>query len=277
MIESLPGDTVVTVIDGLPSGLTGVVGVHVERASNGTVVLARTTIGVVERPVGSGNYVATFVAPVEGDTYLVVGDDDPAAPTVQRVVELRVSATVSVDPSGLGPIADAAKSHLGGTFDGLVESDHYGASFVLGRVSVVKRRMMIDPPATADEGLLDELVIDYLGKLVVIELMPAAIDYWAHQYQSESIGNDPVELATYPDRLKAMEAIQELMITQTRRDEALVMEILAAGARLRKADSSGPSISEVDDCRVTADPSDFPTYHEMQYGHRRRPTGMQIG
>ncbi len=85
-----PGQTTVLTEQGLPTG--AVVGFQILKAATGTVAIARTTTGVIERPTGSGNYVLNFIAPVDGDLYLVVSDwsGGVLAPETSRVSELIV-------------------------------------------------------------------------------------------------------------------------------------------------------------------------------------------
>jgi hypothetical protein len=100
------------------------------------------------------------------------------------------------------------------------------------------------------------LVIDYFGKLVALELMPAAYDYIAGLVQSTSTGDSPTEVVSYPPRIDAMEKVQETLLQQTRRDEATVLPMISA-PRLPSTDN-GPAIDEMSDMRVTDDPRDFP-------------------
>lgn len=262
MITSLPSDIFLYVLPGLDTGLS--VGFQIQRASNGTVVQGRTSAGVVERPAGSGNYVISGVAPVEGDTYLIVADWDSGniTPTTSRVEQLKVSMTVDADPTGFGPIADAAKSHLGETFDHLEGSEHFGAVEITRVVERVKRRVMTDPPTTAQEDTLDGLVIDYLGELVALALIEPAFHYYANQHQTVSMGDDPNEVASYPDRIKMLEAMQKWLLADTRKLEADVTPLLAS-PRLRPA-GDGPQIDEPEDfLHVTDDPRQFASFSDF--------------
>lgn len=258
---SLPADTFIAVFTGLQSGLS--VGFQILKASTGSVQQARTIVGVVERPAGSGTYVVTGVAPSERGVYLIVIDWDNGNITANtsRSDKLEVSTTLAVTSSGLGPIADAAKSHMGETFDALAESEHYGTDFITRKIAVVKQRFMENPPSTADEEDLHELVIDYLGKLVALELMAPAIDYWKSRPTTVSTGNDPTETTSYTDPIKALEAIKETLLVQTRQEEATALS-LTTTPRLRSTDD-GPAIDELEDgLHVTADPRTFPSYQD---------------
>jgi hypothetical protein len=275
MIPSLPGDVFPAELNRAATGLTGTLGVQIRKLETDTVVMGRRTDVITERPAGTGNYVALLTAPVEVGRYQVVWDTTNGVldPDHTAVETLEVTTTLPISPSGLGVIADAAKSHMGETFDALVSSTHYGAQYITGRVEVVKRRVMTDPPVQADEDTLDTLVIDYLGKLVALELMPAAFDYWGRQVQAETIGNDPAEMTTYPDRIKVMEAVQQTLLVQTRADEIIVLPLINK-PRLRSNDD-GPAIDEDPDtfAHVTEDPNSFPPARTYPFGKKDRVIG----
>lgn len=265
MHYSLPADTAVISFDELPTGLVGSptpIAVQIQRASSGTIVLARTTNGVVERPAGSGNYVVTLVSPSELDDYLVVIDWSAGelTPATSRVAQLRVTFTLPMEVSGLGPLADQARAQLGKTFDALRNDPNYGPTQILGRVEVVKARTMTTPPAPSEEDALPLLVKDYLGRLIALELMPAAYAYWGRNPISTTTGNEPSESTTWPDPIKVLEGIEKYLLMTTRRDEAIVIPMLSS-PRLREA-TDGPAIDEETDAKVTSDPHCFPTYDE---------------
>lgn len=272
MIHSLPSDDLVVSFGELPTGLVGSftpLGVQIQRAVNGTVVSARTQDGILEVPSGSGNYVVSLVAPPELDDYIIVLDWAAGiiAPITSRVEDLQVTISLPIVPTAMGLVADATKSHLGATYDGLMESNHYGSTFVMLKISVVKSRILKNPPAVIDESSLHALVIDYLGKLAALELIPAAYSYWAEQAQTESTGSDPSESISYPDRIRTLEGIQEELLRQIRHDEALIGPLLI-DPRLVEATVSGPSIDEPYDCHVTADPRCYPRYSDFPYHPR---------
>src|SRR4051794_39173519 len=139
MVTVAPGETLTIAQSGIPTGRT--VGVQLIKAATGAVALGRSTTGVVERPAGSGNYPATFVAPVEADLYLIVLDwnNGTITTTTSKVEELQVTSSAAAADTGLGEIADYAKMAIGGeSFTLLLESPNYGASFISLAVDVVK-------------------------------------------------------------------------------------------------------------------------------------------
>lgn len=266
MQTTTPGSTTVFTESGLPTAQT--VGFQVIRAATGTVAVGRSTVGVAERPLGSGNYVFTFVAPVEGDLYLVVSDwsGGVLAPETSRVTDLKVTAEVELGSSGLGVIADYAKMHLGGqTWKGLTTSIDYGEAYVARAVEVIKARALTSPPATGDENTLHPLALDYLGVCVALELIPAAIDYWGSQHIAISMGNEPSENVTYANRANLMKELRDELVRLLAQIKPLATPYLENPVVTTQA-SMGPSIDEDDDCKVTADPRDFPSHEDFPGG-----------
>lgn len=258
MHTTSPGQTTIINESGLPTGQ--VVGFQLIKTATGTVALARTTAGVVERPAGSGNYVFIFIAPVEGDLYMLVADwtDGVLAPETTRIVDLQVSATVDPGSSGLGAVADYVKMNLGGeTWKGLTGSVDYGASFVVRAIELVKRRAMTNPPLTVDEVNLDILILDYLGICASLELVTAARDYWGSQLISESVGNDSTEIVSYVNRAKLIDDLRDDLMRKLPAAQAAAIPLI--NNPILRTSTDGPAIDECDDCKVTPDPRDFPT------------------
>lgn len=268
-----PGETITIAQSGIPTGQT--VGFQVIKAASGSVSVARTTVGVVERPSGSGNYIATFIAPPEPDLYLIVLDWNSGVINVStsKVEELIVTSTVSQDETGLGPVADYTKTFLGGeTFQMLVDSTNYGPGFISTAIEVVKARVSTVVISPSAEMLLPIVVLSYLGKLSALQLIPAAVDAWSTMPQSKSLGNDPVEIVTYASREAMLRLLQENLLRLAKVDEALALQLLP-DARLLSTDS-GPSIDEEAYAKVTTDPRGFPRYDEFPY---RSPSAPAVG
>lgn len=256
----LPLDVLTEVFDGLPSGLGGSIGQQITRASTGSTVLGRTSSGITERPPGSGSYVAQPTAAAEQGVYLLTVDWNGGVlePATSRTHQFEVTTTLPVVITGLGAIADEARSHLGGIFDKLVNSPSYGSAHVVGRIEVVKERLMTAPPDTTGEATLPRLVKDYLGKLAALELIPAVFALLQGELQQESTANDPLEIVSYVDKIKVVELVRDELLAQTRRDESTVLPLLDQ-PNLRAA-ADGPAVDEVDEFRVMADPRDVPPF-----------------
>lgn len=257
METTSPGQTTILSVPGIPTGAT--VGFQVQKAATGSVAIARTETGVIERPAGSGNRVVNFIAPAEGDLFLVVLDwsDGVLAPETTKVIELRVTTEVQPGESGLGAVADYVKMRMGGeTWNGLTTDINYGAAFVARAITLVKERIFETPPDLAGEDALPARVLDYVGLCVALELIPAARDYWGSQYVSQSTGDDPVESVTYVNRAKLMDDLRDDLMRKYAQVQAAALPLIATPI-LRSADD-GPCIDEEDDYRSTDDPRAFP-------------------
>lgn len=264
MVTVGPGETITISQSGIPTAQ--VVGYQVIKAATGAVAIGRTTTGVSERPAGSGNYVATFVAPVEVDMYLVVLDWNGGVITTtkSKVEEIQVTSAVAQATTGLGLIADYVKTSLGGdTFQLLLDSANYGASYITLSIEAVKARVLTTTLLTVNENTLPVVVLSYLGKLSALQLIPAAIDLWSDRAQSRSFGSDPTEIVTYPAREAMLKMLTERLLAEARMEAQLALTLLP-DARLLST-SSGPSINEDALGYVTRDPRQFPREHEFPY------------
>jgi hypothetical protein len=102
MIYTRPGDAIEPTLEGAPAGLEGTIGVRIIDAPTDAELVARTTVGIVERPAGSGIYTATLTAPADAGSYLVVWDTGGAAPTF-AAEELVVTAAGAPAMAPAGP------------------------------------------------------------------------------------------------------------------------------------------------------------------------------
>lgn len=261
MIRGLPTETVTALLEGAPSGLLtqGVLGVELREQGSDLVKIGRTTNGIVEKPTLPGYYWWTFVLPAEGGDYYVLWDRDNGARAegMTAIEQVRVSSFQSAEDAEVGEIAWRARGHIPETYLALWKAESFGPAHIQLKADVIKRRVMTTVVAVADEPSLDTLVLDYLGRLVALELIPPGRDYWANQIQSQSIGDDPTEIATYADRVKALADTQSDLLRQIRRDEPLILPLIL-DLRLPDAADAGPEIDEDEDYRTTADPREFP-------------------
>lgn len=253
-----PGETAILTFDSLPAGEVG--GIQLQKAGSGSVALGRTTTGVTERPFNTGNYVAAFIVPAEGDIYLAILDtnDGVLTPETTKVIEITVTAHVEPGETGLGPVADYTKVHLGGeTWQGLYDSPDFGPAFLATAVNVVKHQIFKTPPDVAGEAALPVLVLDYVGICVALQLVPAARSYWGSQLISETTGDDPTEIVVYPNRAKLVDDLRDDLMR--RRAAAQVLALPLISEPTITAISTGPEIDEDDDLRSTSDPRELST------------------
>jgi hypothetical protein len=101
-IYSRPEETFYSALENAPTGLVGTVGVRILRKSDDSVVLARTTAGIVESPAGSGYYLFTGKAPSIKAAYTVLWDTGTVSPETTAADDLIVTAEVPEEGSGVG-------------------------------------------------------------------------------------------------------------------------------------------------------------------------------
>lgn len=256
-----PGALTAVAATGLASGL--VMGYRVIKAATQTVAIGRTEVGVEEASPGA--YVASFIAPAEPDLYLVIFDWNGGVleELTSVTYDFIVQGMAMVEDTGFGRIADYARLSLGGeTWKGLHDDPNYGPETILLAVEAVKARTMSSPPATANETDLLKPVLSYLGKLVALELLPAARVWWGNQLTSQVTGDDPREIVTWANRDRMLDALQDMLLRQIRAEAPLALELLP-GPVLRSVDD-GPQIDEDDQSHyVTEDPREFPSIAEF--------------
>jgi hypothetical protein len=269
-----PGQITTFTQSGIPTGAS--VGVQIISAASGLVALARTTNGIAERPLGSGNYVISFNAPLLGDLYITIVDwnNGVIEPGTSVTGDLVVTAVPQLGSSDLGAIADYASVYLGGeTWNAIKSSANFGTTGILRAIGIIKARVQVTPTPPELEGSLPALVLDYLGILTALQLIPAARDIWAQSKISESIGNDPAEIVTYVNRAALVENLQNDLLRRLAAAQAAADPLLdSPTARLV---SQGPQIDEDDACYVTEDPRDFPQRDTFPYRHRDVPASSR--
>ena len=256
-----PGQITTVSKSGIPT--SSPVGFQIIKAATGTITLARTTLGVSEAPVGSGNYVANFTAPAVPDLYLIVFDWNSGAinPATSAVIQLRVEAQDVPTTASLSDIASYAKAHLGGsTWDLLLQDEHYGSALIAQTISVAKANVFQNPPGS--ESTLPVAVLNYLGLLVALHMTAPAAIAWANKPYSISKGNDPVEIAVWTDRAKLISDLADELRRKLGPAEAKALPLI----NVPVPTSFGPAIDEqVSGARVTADPRAFPHEHAFPY------------
>lgn len=102
-MRASPSTAYEAVVQGFPPNLVGTVGVRILDDIGG-VVVPRTTMGIIETPVGSGHYAKTMTAPLVVGEYTALWDADPGGVATQvnsgaDVFTVTASATVVVAPT----------------------------------------------------------------------------------------------------------------------------------------------------------------------------------
>jgi hypothetical protein len=141
-----------------------------------------------------------------------------------------------------GRIAAAAQGEIPETWRALAGSPSYGDSFLIEKLNAVMTKLFGDVQDVATQDALDNLVVDYAGKCLALELINPAIDYWSKQ--PVSIGaTGRNETKAYVDRSAALLRLRAFLVDQLRLMWPEVQELLP-GRRVRRI-SNVPRVREL--------------------------------
>jgi hypothetical protein len=177
--------------------------------------------------------------------------------------EIYVEADPVSSAPSLASVADYARLYLGGqTWNLLMTSTYFGPGRITLAIDAVKRRVMTLPPSTALEPALNNLVLDYLGILTALELIPASRDAWGSQIISRSVGNDPAEITVYTDRAKLIDKQQDDLMRRLAAIQIIALPLIDSPITTTQGQMA---TDELYDRRVTHDPRRFPPAETFPY------------
>lgn len=143
-----------------------------------------------------------------------------------------------------------ARSNIVDTWDLLEKKETYGQALLQSKVDLAKYRVFgTIANATIESQIYNPLQLNYAAKLVVLDVIPTAIDYYKNQRQTINTTGTQ-ESVSYPDRIRALE---KLYTTFTKEAMELATELPELRARSRKATPKYNTKA-----LVTLDPSTFP-------------------
>lgn len=153
-----------------------------------------------------------------------------------------------------GAIAERARGILPVTWDALSLASQFGDARLRTAVDSVKEAVfgvVVQPTAEAAYPLM---VIDYVAKLVALELITPGIDYWMSEPVTVSTTGTN-ETTSYTDRAAQLRLLREDLLKDTRR---LWPEIAGLIAFRRTSSAPIPLVSTMDEPFVTPSPFEFP-------------------
>jgi hypothetical protein len=168
-----------------------------------------------------------------------------------------------------GAIWRAARGEGAIAWDALRKLADYGDPELQRKIDVVKLRVLGAALPVESEAALDVRVADYIGKLVAIEVIPAAIDFWMDQVQSTTIGRGAEEIQTFPNRISAMQARLTYL---ERAVEKLESSIIAIIGRSDKQLPEAPTV-DTEGPMITPGLEHFPA----PYTHDSNVAGVPVG
>lgn len=153
-----------------------------------------------------------------------------------------------------GAIAERARGILPVTWDALSGDARYGDGLLQSSVDTAKESVLGQVILPADELSLPLIVINFVAKIVALEVIPAGIDFW----MSEPIGlatTGTNEAISYVDRPAQLGKLRDMLLQETRTDATDIAGVV--GYR-RSSSRSRMKISTPDDLFLTPSPQEFP-------------------
>lgn len=113
------------------------------------------------------------------------------------------------------------------------------------------------------EAALDNLVLEYAGKVLALKVIPAALDFWASQTITQSAGGGRTESRTFTDRAAQLRELRKILIEDTRAMWSEVSILLPDSSKSVRT-GGVPRVSQVGES-TTPDPFDFePPYDAVR-------------
>lgn len=153
-----------------------------------------------------------------------------------------------------GPIADRAKAILPITWDALAQDVRFGDAGLQSALDTAKFAVTGTNVTTIAEEAYSLFIVDYIAKVMCLELVPPGIDFWMNQALSE-ITTGTNENETFVDRAEALRRLGEQLLKETR-DKA--DEVALALGYVRPSAKSRPLSLTQDDEFLTPSHQEFP-------------------
>lgn len=152
-----------------------------------------------------------------------------------------------------GAIADRAKAIIPLTWDAFEKDRRYGESLLRASIDIVKERVFGTVVAPEAESIYPLIVVDYVAKLCVIDLLTPAIDFWL-QHPIHVQTKDPSEIESFENRAENLRRLREDLIRETKNLEDIVEPLI--GFR-RPTNGPRPAINTLNDEFLTPSPQEW--------------------
>lgn len=142
------------------------------------------------------------------------------------------------------------------TWDALSkDTTRFGETLLRNTIDTVKFRVTgTNLAPTSEAASYPLIVVDYLAKLVALELITPGIDFWMSEPISES-ATGTNENHVFTDRAEALRLLRDDLLDETRR---LWPEVAPLITFRRLSAAPRPRINTMDDEFLTPSPQEFP-------------------
>lgn len=154
----------------------------------------------------------------------------------------------------MGRIADIAKSNIPVTWSALLNDSRIGGSTLTLRETYVTNTIFGSVPNDAEQDALAQIVADYAGMKLAVDVIDVAIDFWM-DVEEERVTSGPREEVNYAERLKHLQARKTSLMAQIAMIEPTVIPLIPSV--FERASAGAPLLSSIDQEMLTPDPFDF--------------------
>jgi hypothetical protein len=162
-------------------------------------------------------------------------------------VDLMVFDHVPGGAQRVGAVWRAARALEPVAWDALRNYPDYGDVELQRVIELAKLRVLPTTVNVVDEDGLDPRVVDYLAKKVLVDnVLSAAISFWSNQFVAQTARGNSEEVATYPDRIRAVEEAIKRLRGDLARQEGEVDAVLGGSGSVYDApmvNDSGPLLT----------------------------------
>lgn len=153
-----------------------------------------------------------------------------------------------------------AKAIIPVTWDALTSAKQVDDSVLVGPIEYAEAFYLEEIPTAEEQNAMSPLVIEFIAKTAVLNMIGPAIDFWMEQAESV-VTTGTNETTSYPDRIKALENLKKSLLEELAKLEPVVSPLLPVVQTRRGG--SAPRMSSINDELLTPNPQDFgPIYAE---------------
>ena len=153
-----------------------------------------------------------------------------------------------------GAIAERARAELPVAWDALSLAPQFGDALLQAKIDAVKEAVFGVVVTPGAEDAYPLMVLNYVGKLVALELITPGIDYWMSEPITVS-ATGTQETTAYTDRAAMLIRLREDLLKQTR---LLWPDVSALVGFTRVSNAAIPLLSTMDEPFITPSPLEFP-------------------
>jgi hypothetical protein len=163
-----------------------------------------------------------------------------------------------------GVIADRVRALVPITWDAIKSDVRIGDAPLQSAIDLAKETVTGVVVAEHEEELYPHIVIDFIAKTAVVEIIPMGIDFWMNKPTSiSSTGTN--ELSSYTDRAKMLSDLRFTLAEELRVKQQEIAKIIGYWIDSGRA---VPQLSSanVNPYHLTPSPEEFPRpYRQTQY------------